>query len=348
MKKFSLAIVTTVYNDSVHLKKLLLSLLAQSKHSFRHYIFDDGSIETSEEIVRWYKKEIIDRKIMAEVVYKKSDVNIGVDKGHEILFKMIKEDYFCWIDSDDWVKKDFCKTIYKNISKHPQIDIFHLNSSQFDTNNNLMVKSTMSLLSINVRNSIDQFPAYCLGGQRFFHNFVIKTDSFKRVNPSLTIFPKNNQQTFWYDAQILFEMCLFHGKYKLIKKPLSCILNRPTSVSRNERHLRAVDRRKDFESLKFIIFNLKYDKKDVELFFELFEKSVQYFGKLTWNSIKSNYEDSRQFYKKYKSYIRNLRLPSNYINLKKDVDTLFAKYKFYLIIKFAKRIISHFRKGTQS
>lgn len=346
MNKTCLAIITTVYNDSVYLKSLLVSLLNQTHHSFKHYIYEDGSKETCEEIINWYKNEIIHRKIDVEVKYFKSDVNIGVDKGHEFLFKQIHENYFCWIDSDDWVRKDFCEIIFNNIKKYPNIDIFHINSSQYDKNRNVIIKSTMSLLSKNVINSVDQFPAYCLGGQRFFHNFVIKLDSFKSVNPDLKIFSKNERQVFWYDAQILFEMCLFHKKYKLIKQPISCILNRPTSVSRSNRKLSKIDRQTDLNSLKYIIKNLYYKEKDTSMFFELFKLAMDYFKKLTWDYIDNNYLDAYKFYKYYKKTIKALNLPSNYVNLKKGIPLLFLRKKIFIILAPLIKIIRIIRKKS--
>lgn len=344
MENKLIAIVTTVYNDNKYINKLLESLLNQNCHNFKHYIYDDGSTEPCDKIVKEYYKKRDEQNAIFEIEYIKSDLNLGVNKAHENVFKIVKEEYFCWVDADDWVDKSFIKTIVHAIRKNRSIDIFHINSKQYNTNYKLINNSTMRKLSLNVRRSIDQFPAYCLGGQRFFHNFVIKRKTFLSINPDCTIYDFKKENNMWYDSQILFQLCLSHSKYKLIKKPISFILNRENSVSRKKPNYNSYLNDNMTQCCSFIIKNLLFSKKDIDLFYLLLPLSNQYIQYLSPEAIDNNYESAKNFYKKYKKIVKSLDLKSNYFNLRSDTRFLLFRKKIEYIVFVRRKILDFLNK----
>ena len=56
MIKRDVSIIMSVYNDQETLSKSILSILRQSFKNFEFMIIDDGSIDNSKKILRYYKK----------------------------------------------------------------------------------------------------------------------------------------------------------------------------------------------------------------------------------------------------------------------------------------------------
>ncbi len=335
--KITLAIVTTVYNDNLFLPKLLKSLFNQTDSSFTHYIYDDGSNEPPDYLIEEYINKINTFNKNIKVIYLKGDKNIGVNKAHEYVFKKINEEYFSWVDSDDWVDKNFIKIVKKNIIKRNNIDVFHINSKKFNEKYRVVDKSSASHLSRVARRSRDQFPYFSLDGFYFYHNFFVKTSSFKEINNDCYIFEANKEKPFWYDAQIMFELSVSHKNFYLIKRPLSNILERKTSVSRqNDRFL---DKYNTYKEISMIFDKMNISQSDKELFYCLLPFSKERV-KVYDMFLKGDIKEAKKMNKVHYNYVKENHYPLNYFILKEECRFLLLRHRLSFLFKIRRKLLS--------
>ena len=104
MKKVS--IIVPVYNVELYLKECLNSLIKQTYKAFEIILIDDGSTDLSGKICDDYKLK--DNRI--KVIHKK---NGGVSSARNLGLSSSKGEYILFVDSDDYVEKDYIKTLVK-------------------------------------------------------------------------------------------------------------------------------------------------------------------------------------------------------------------------------------------
>ena len=106
MKKIS--IIVPVYNTSKYLNGCIKSLLHQTLEEIEIILINDGSTDTSESIIRKYK----DKRIKYI-----SKNNEGIGKTRNLGIEIATGEYLSFIDSDDYVEPNFCKTMYEKAIK---------------------------------------------------------------------------------------------------------------------------------------------------------------------------------------------------------------------------------------
>ena len=95
--KKSITIFTPTYNRAYILPQLYNSLINQTSQDFIWLVVDDGSTDTTKEIIEGWKKE---EKIVIE--YYKQE-NGGKQRAHNTAVTMCHTDLFICIDSDDYL-----------------------------------------------------------------------------------------------------------------------------------------------------------------------------------------------------------------------------------------------------
>ena len=109
MPKISLII--PVYNSELYLKKALDSVLNQTYKDFEIVAINDGSTDSSLNILEEYKSKF--NKI---TIINQSNKGIGISRNVGI--KAAKGEYISFLDSDDFISKDYLETLYKLISEN--------------------------------------------------------------------------------------------------------------------------------------------------------------------------------------------------------------------------------------
>ncbi len=104
-----ISIIIPVYNIERYLRTCIDSILQQSFRNFELILVDDGSTDSSGAICDFYSQA--DSRVVS--FHKKNEGvsvarNYGIDKA--------QSDWICFIDSDDWVEKDFLLTFSKYLS----------------------------------------------------------------------------------------------------------------------------------------------------------------------------------------------------------------------------------------
>lgn len=104
------SVIVPVYNMEKYLGECLSSLARQTFNDYEVIVINDGSTDSSEEIITYYKKEY--PKIFKAYSFK----NQGISKTRNIGIEKANGEYLTFIDSDDYVEKTFIEEMYNKIS----------------------------------------------------------------------------------------------------------------------------------------------------------------------------------------------------------------------------------------
>lgn len=113
MKKIS--VIVPVYNTEKYIKKCIRSIIEQTLKEIEIIIVNDGSKDKSLEIIKDLMKQ--DRRI--KLINKENE---GVSSARNSGIKMAKGKYIQFIDSDDWIEKEFLEKMY-DFAEKENVDI---------------------------------------------------------------------------------------------------------------------------------------------------------------------------------------------------------------------------------
>jgi glycosyltransferase involved in cell wall biosynthesis len=136
MKAPAIKIFTKVYNVKEYINECAESILNQSFKDFEWIVLDNGCTDGTSEILKDYAKK--DNRIK---LFKNEMNNIiyGIPENKEFsdYFYNLQSEYLCWVDSDDYLDKNFLKDLYISAKKH-NADISAGGTEMFnDENQNL-------------------------------------------------------------------------------------------------------------------------------------------------------------------------------------------------------------------
>lgn len=125
MPKISLII--PVYNSEKYLKKALDSVLNQTFKDFEIIAINDGSTDSSLDILKNYEKRFKNFTII-------NQTNKGVGIAKNVGIKAAKGDYIVFLDSDDFISCDYLEVLYK-LSDENDADISCCNFNFYSDHN---------------------------------------------------------------------------------------------------------------------------------------------------------------------------------------------------------------------
>ena len=103
-----ISIIVPVYNVEVYISDCIDSILNQTFKDFELLLIDDGSTDDSGNICDSY----IVKDSRVKVIHTE---NQGVSKARNLGMKIAKGKYIMFCDSDDYVEKNWCESLYNNI-----------------------------------------------------------------------------------------------------------------------------------------------------------------------------------------------------------------------------------------
>lgn len=135
----NVSIITPVFNVERCIHKTINSIINQSSKDFELLLIDDGSKDRSIEIARdLLEKSEINYKIITQ---ENSGVSAARNRGiHEAV-----GEYVCFLDSDDYIHKDYIKLMYEKASEF-NCDLVFCDYVQVDSKDNILVASTTRYL----------------------------------------------------------------------------------------------------------------------------------------------------------------------------------------------------------
>ena len=108
MEKIS--VLVPIYNAEKYIEKCLDSIVNQTYENIEIVLIEDGSTDNSLEIIKEYSKQ--DKRI--KII---SIKNNGVADARNKALENATGDYVTFVDSDDYVEKDYVETLYTNLKK---------------------------------------------------------------------------------------------------------------------------------------------------------------------------------------------------------------------------------------
>ncbi|MFH2145374.1 MAG: glycosyltransferase [Candidatus Omnitrophota bacterium] len=110
------SVIIPTYNRANFLAKALSSVLEQDFRDFEVIVVDDGSTDTTKD----YINTITDNRLI--YIYQPHQ---GVSFARNAGLAKARGKFICFLDSDDWFKKEKLRITCDYIKKYPDIKIFH-------------------------------------------------------------------------------------------------------------------------------------------------------------------------------------------------------------------------------
>jgi glycosyltransferase EpsH len=122
-----ISIIVPVFNVELYLARCLDSLIHQTLVDIEIILIDDGSTDNSTIICTKYKNN--DNRI----VYLRQ-INQGQSIARNNALKIAKAPYIMFVDSDDWIELETCKTVYDCIETQNADVVMFSYSREYETN----------------------------------------------------------------------------------------------------------------------------------------------------------------------------------------------------------------------
>lgn len=221
-----ISIIVPVFNVEQYLEECICSILKQTYQNLELILVDDGSNDRSGEICDVYKE----KDFRVKVFHKKNE---GVSAARNVGLQNCKGKYITFVDSDDYVKKDYLEQLYLNLQKY-QVDVSICNSILFD--NGKKEKKTCKLKSgvINCGSQINycRYTFLCtpwgkLFAKKLLNNVYFDTNLFIGEDAFFVAQVLQKSQKIYFDSQTLYmyrinNLSLTHikdiGKYETFLK----------------------------------------------------------------------------------------------------------------------------------
>ena len=186
------SIITCVYNGEKYISKLLDSVLNMGYPNIEHIIVNDGSTDSTEDIVMEYA-ELYKKKEDSNlyIKYIKQD-NMGLGGATNNGLKQITGEYWTWINCDDWYEEGAFFEPVELMIKKPKLDYIQLNGYYHcEGKNKSIFKNTNRH---KYKNKKKVFIEYAEMENFVFSLYVCRSSSYKRINHSMQIYPSRYTQ----------------------------------------------------------------------------------------------------------------------------------------------------------
>lgn len=322
-----ISIMILAYNSELWIQRLFDGIYNQIYNNFEVLVLNDGSKDNTLKIIK-DNKERFEKKFGNDSFKYFSQENKGVGYSFDFLLKHISGDFFTWIDSDDEVSPLFLKKLYY-FAKKTNCDVAVSNILNIDENDIQSIKFDSTYFDeLNDVKDLFEFMLFS-GKNALFCSPLIRTSSYKQINPSMSI----GITRVSYDGQICSQcnLCL---NVKRLNEPLLIIHSRSNSVSHATNYL---DQKIVEEYLNAKIASINYlniDKSIKNRSINLLRESTC-INQYLLASASNNKEIAKLYYKNVKSFIKNENELVQRYNIKRRVK----KATFYLAMPtFLKKI----------
>lgn len=106
------SILIPAYNAEEFLSKAIDSALNQSYKNIEIVSINDGSTDNTSEILKQYKKA------HPKIIKNFTQENLGEGRTRNALIEKAQGEYFVFLDADDWLKKDYVRTLLSEIEQY--------------------------------------------------------------------------------------------------------------------------------------------------------------------------------------------------------------------------------------
>lgn len=319
------SIIIPIFNSEPYLKSCLNSIEKQSFSDYEIICVDDGSTDTSLEIVKKFNKR--NNKIKIKSIKHK---NAGVARNKGIT--EANGDYLIFLDADDYWPTNTLETIFKEIQENNNPDILIFKAKEKNELNNTIRKNKKSLIEENCPKKKVFTPKEIKGKLFNTFNYWLWNKTFK------TSFIKNNKITF---QDINRSNDVMFVSQSLVKAKTICIIKKYLIIHRIGHGTNMQSNNAD-EPITFWFAFLETKSK----LKETLEKEYSIYEKSYLNSVLKALKDylysvayNTEIYEYVKSYIKN--------NAEKDFEFLLHKKDYYFDVETYEWYIDLIQNGKE-
>lgn len=222
------SLIVPCYNMGSKIHRLLDSILIQTYSHLQVIVVDDGSTDNSADVVQSYTQRFSERGIVLEYVYRR---NGGLGAAINTGLKHVDGEYFCWPDADDYLTPDSVEKKLDFLLQHPDYGFVRSDAAIYFEDDLTKQVGCMTRKLPNRFKEEDLFEDYILEKDIIFCPgcHMIRTSSFKEVNPLMDIFEGKRGQNY----QLLLPM-LYRFKFGYIDECLYNFIYYSNSMSRGD------------------------------------------------------------------------------------------------------------------
>lgn len=136
MVKFS--VIVPVYNVNAFIEQCLQSILQDEFEDYELILINDGSTDSSGIICDFYAKKYNHIKVIHQE-------NKGLPAARNRGLDVAIGEYICFVDSDDFVNKDYFKKILEGLTEKP--DMLSFNYQEFNSNSSVSVVNKKKIVN---------------------------------------------------------------------------------------------------------------------------------------------------------------------------------------------------------
>lgn len=296
-----ISVLIPVHNSERFLNKCLSSIINQTYTNIEIICNDDASTDKSLIMLKSFAKQ--DKRI--KIIQNKT--NFGENKTRKNLINKINGEYFIFIDSDDYIEKNFIQKMYETII----------------TDRSDLVECNVNIIKIGNRKTdftVKKFGVFTANQYINFYKAVLWNKLFKTdiVRKNKINFPTDKSITCGFDKFFNFEYITLSNKVSVIKNKLyNYVIHNSSTLST----MREDQILSDFYSLNscydflqnkdlFVKFNMQYFKLMNKFKSKLLKSDVFYNVALEQINIlnKKIYRDHKYIYFLFLlfGYIKNM------------------------------------------
>lgn len=314
-----ISVIVPIYNVEKYLNRCIKSIINQSYTNLEIILVDDGSPDRCGEICdEWAKK---DKRI--KVIHKK---NGGLSDARNVGIEIAQGEYLSFIDSDDYVHKDFIKVLYENCLKNnADISMCGFRQTDKDENINKEIKNENIRIIFSKDVLEKKHNISCVAWNKLY-----KKSIFNNIR-----YPKGKIHE---DVAVIYKIMYYANKIVITDLELYFYFSAPESIMRSEfskKRLDALEVIKD--SYKFFIENNEKSyayfilRDYLDTILEFYKQSYLLKGE----KLEIRKELRKEYKKTYKKIISN---PNTNISMKlKYVIYRFLPYIYVLVSKIKLR-----------
>lgn len=326
-----MSIVIPIFNSEKHISKCLESITNQTLTDIEIVLVDDGSNDESAKIIKSYQK--LDNRI--KYIFQK---NSGPGVARNTGLEYCSAEYVAFIDSDDWVKQNFCYHIY-NEAKKNNADIVYFNYLEVsERGSTIGVKDIAKFESDNK----EQLLKYQMTGKMPWgaRSRVVKRSIISKNNIKFST--QRNAEELIFSFKSLY----FSEKLIFIKDPLYYYLIRKDSQSRHSEAsniLKEVHNGTKNELVKMGIYK-EFNKPLNGLLISSY--IIRLYAFTQSNNIIKAYKNSLDTYKEFSNQYSNLQYDQNSIDSRvRTIAKFFSEGKIFriIILGYGYRILNSLR-----
>lgn len=223
---YKVSVVVPVYNEEKYLHQCITSLLKQTFSSVQIILVDDGSRDSSGEIIDKYAKEYPN----IESYHKE---NGGLPSARNFGLAKVKGEYVAFLDSDDWLEYDTIEILYNIAMKHGKVDVVQFRAFE-EASYYIPRNGYYDFSEIKEDLYPHSMPSFTKEGKpsfirwsscmRFYRTKMIEDNHLRFREEALTF----EDFLFTFDSILVAQSYYFYNE-----KPLYHVVANPMSMTRN-------------------------------------------------------------------------------------------------------------------